>query len=128
MRHLALDLSGYKPANQEPTPLMQSCNSQQIIARNPKVSLFQDAIDRGSNRKVVVGGDEEPDSDAVGDEEEEKQTAVGPQMTVNSVYQSGHVRSLSKASNGRVDRSTTNTNSTVSMRLRSQQQSQYQSP
>ena len=41
VRHLALDLSGYKPANQEPT-LSQSSSAQQILGRNPKVSLFQD--------------------------------------------------------------------------------------
>ena len=54
----------------------------------------------------------------MGDEEEEKQAVAGPQMTVNSVYQSGHVRSLSKASNGRVDSSANNNaNSSLNIRL-----------
>ena len=59
----------------------------------------------------------------MGDEdEEEKQAVAGPQMNVNSVYHSGHVRSLSKASNGRVDsNSNNNINSTVNIRLHSQQ-------
>ena len=58
----------------------------------------------------------------MGDEEEEKQAVAGPQMTVNSVYQSGHVRSLSKASNGRVDSSASNNaNSSLNIRLQSQQ-------
>ena len=59
----------------------------------------------------------------MGDEEEEKQAVTGPQMTVNSVYQSGHVRSLSRASNGRVDSSSVNNNanSSVNIRLHSQQ-------
>ena len=54
VRHLALDLSGYKPPNQEPT-LSQSSSAQQILGRNPKVSLFQD---EGSGRR-------ERDSEAV---------------------------------------------------------------
>ena len=33
---------------------------------------------RGRDEIEADSGDEEPDSDAVGDDEEEKQTAIGP--------------------------------------------------